>query len=98
MAESNYFNDPEFAGHFKVLEVLRRWDPIGVISETNQDEYDAYSLRFMRLLDARASVEDLVAEMRSTVLERMGMSSFDENHARVCATELTEFWRAWKDD
>ena len=93
----DYFSDPEFAGYFKVLEVLRRWDPIGVICDDNQDEYDGYSVGFMRLLDAGASVDDLVREMRGIVLEHMGMPSFDEAHARACATELAEFWRSWKD-
>jgi hypothetical protein len=93
----DYFSDPDFAGHFKVLEVLRRWDPIGVICDDNQDEYDGYSVGFMRLLDAGASVDDLVREMRGIVLEHMGMPSLDEAHARACATELAEFWRSWKD-
>ena len=97
MTLPDYFSDPEFAGYFKVLEVLRRWDPIGVICDDNQDEYDGYSVGFMRLLDAGASVDDLVREMRGIVLEHMGMPSLDEAHARACATELAEFWRSWKD-
>ncbi len=97
MTLPEYFGNPEFAGHFKVMEVLRKWDPIGVVCENNQDEYDAYSVGFMRLLDAGGSVDELVAEMRCVVLERMGMPSFDERHARACATELVSFWRSWKD-
>jgi hypothetical protein len=95
--ESDYFSNPEFAGHLKLLDVLRRWDPIGVICESNPDEYDGYSAGFMRLLDGRASVDDVVAEMRSLVLEHMGLSSFNEAQARACAAELVEFWRSWKD-
>lgn len=97
MTLPNYFSDPEFAGHLKVLEMLRRWDPIGVIGDDNQDEYDGYSVGFLRLLDSGASVDDLVREMCQIVLGHMGMSSFDEVHARACATELAEFWRSWKD-
>ena len=97
MTIPEHFSNPEFAGHFKVMEVLRRWDPIGVICAGNQDEYDGYSVGFMRLLDAGGSVDDLVAEMREIVMKHMGMSSFDEPHARACATELAAFWRSWKD-
>lgn len=96
MTLPDYFSHPEFAGHFKVMEVLRRWDPIGVIGVDNQDEYGGYSVGFMRLLDAGASVDDLVAEMRGIVLEHMGMPRFHEPHARDCAAELVTFWRSWK--
>ena len=96
VTQSDYFKNPEFAGHFKVMEVLRRWEPIGVIGDDSQDEYDSYSVDLMRMLDAGASVDDLVGAMREIVLGHMGMSAFDEAHARDCADELVQFWQSWK--
>ena len=96
VTQSDYFSNPEFAGHFKVMGVLRRWDPLGVICDDNQDEYDSYSVGLMRMLDAGASVDDLVGAMREIVLGHMGMSAFDEAQARDCADDLVQFWQSWK--
>ncbi|MBI1337583.1 MAG: hypothetical protein GC164_11540 [Phycisphaera sp.] len=95
MIDSDYFRRPDAKGHLKVLEVLRRWDPIGVISEHNQDEYDMYSTHIVQMLDAGASVEDLLKHMRWIVTERMEIG-FDAMHSRSCAEELVEFWRSWR--
>jgi hypothetical protein len=97
VTESEYRKQPEMAGHLKVLEVLRRWDPIGVICQDNQDEYDSYAVEFIHRLDHRVSVPEMVEFMRGLVLDHMGLPSFDEADARVCATELAEFWRSWKE-
>ena len=86
---SDYLRRPDARGHLKVMEVLRRWDPIGVIDEANQDEYDGYSAGFVRRLDAGASVEDLVEHMRRIVTQAMEIR-FDEAHSRDCATEMVE--------
>lgn len=96
MSLPDYFQKPEFAGHLKVLEVLRRWDPIGVICESNQDEYDSYSTRFVTMLDQGVTTDDLLRAMRALVTDHMGMPSFDEVHSRSCAAELVDFWRSWK--
>ena len=77
--------------------MLRRWDPIGVICESNQDEYDSYAQEFASRLDAQMPVDKIVEFMRQIVLEHMGMSSFNEVRARACATELAASWRSWKD-
>src|SRR5688500_16209903 len=74
---SDYLSMPQNQPHLKVMAVLRRWDPIGVISEDNQDEYDGYSVDVVRLLDRGATVDDIVAYMRWAVTDRMGMSVFD---------------------
>ncbi len=79
-----------------MMEVLRRWDPIGVINEDNQDEYDGYSVRFVQMLDADAPLDDLMAFMRWIVCENMGMSYFNEARSRSCAEEMINFWRTWK--
>lgn len=77
-----------------VLGVLRRWDPIGVICESNQDEYDSYAVDFINLLDRGAPVPEIVEFMRWLALEHMGLSFFDETHARTCAMELARSWRS----
>ena len=92
MEPSEYLNMPQNQPHLKVMAVLRRWDPIGVISEDNQDEYDSYSVDVVRLLDRGGTVDDLVDYMRWVVTDRMGMSHFDEAHSRDCAQELVNCW------
>ena len=93
MESSEYLNLPQNQPHLKVMAVLRRWDPIGVIAEDNQDEYDGYSVDVVRLLDRGATVDDIVDYMRSAVIERMGIE-FDEPHSRDCAEELVNYWRS----
>src|SRR5690349_5192575 len=93
MEQSDYLSMPQNQPHLKVMAVLRRWDPIGVIRADNQDEYDGYSGDVVRLLDGGATVEEVVDYMRWVVTERMGMSRFDERHTRDCARALVEFWR-----
>ena len=91
--DSEYLRLPQNQPHLKVMEVLRRWDPIDVICESNQDEYDGYSVQVARMLDAgaSASVDDLVDYMRWIVTERMRIT-FNENHSRDCARELVDYW------
>ena len=97
VTESDYLGQPEMAGHLKVLDVLRRWDPIGVIGDRNQDEYDAYAPDFIHRLDQRLPVAEIVEFMRGLAQHHMGMPTFDESRARACATELAELWRSWKE-
>lgn len=92
MAESEYLRMPQNQAHLKVMEVLRRWDPIGVISDTNQDEYDAYSVPIVRMLDAGATADQVMDYMRWVVIERMEIG-FDEPRSRSCAEELVAYWR-----
>ena|SRR5277367_3465654 len=93
MDSSEYLQLPKNQPHLRVMAVLRRWDPIGVICESNQDEYDTYSARIVHMLDAGANVDDLVEHMRWIVTERMGIG-FDETHSRECAEELVSYWRS----
>lgn len=92
MEASDYFSMPQNQPHLKVKEVLRKWDPIGVIDEDNQDEYDSYSIAIVRLLDRGAKVDEVVDYMRWVVIDQIGLSYFDEAHSRVCARELVEYW------
>ena len=93
MKPSDYFSMRQNQPHLMVMAVLRRWDPIGVISEHNQNEYDGYSGEIVRLLDRGATLDDIVAYMRWVVTERMGIA-FDEQHSRDCAQELLNYWHA----
>src|SRR5688572_25747701 len=95
MEPSDYLSMPQNQPHLKVMAVLRRWDPIGVISEDNQDEYDGYSADVVRLLDRGATVDDIVDYMRWVVTERMEIT-FDEPHSRDCAEELVNYWQSRK--
>lgn len=96
MALPDYPSLPQDQPHLKVMAILRRWDPIGVISENNQDEYDSYSAAVVRLLDRGATVDDIVNYMRQVATVNMGMSVFDEPHSRDCAKELVDDWQSRK--
>jgi hypothetical protein len=95
--QSDYLSMPQNQPHLKVMAVLRRWDPIGVISEDNQDEYDGYSVDVLHMLDRGATVNEIIDYMRWVVTDRMGMSHFNEPHSRDCAQELIDYWRSLKD-
>ena len=96
-SNADHLHPRRVAAYDRVRAVLRRWDPIGVICESNQDEYDSYAQEFASRLDAQMPVDKIVEFMRQLVLEHIGLSFFDEACARSCATELAVFWRSWKD-
>ena len=97
MEPSEYLSMSYNQPHLKVMAVLRRWDPIGVIGEDNQDEYDGYSVDVVRLRDRGATVDDIVDYMRWAVTDRMGIA-FAEPHSRDCAEELVNYWRSRKSE
>jgi len=92
----DYLRRPENQGHLKVMEILRDWDPIGVISEQNQDEYDGYSAGFVQMLDAGASLEELTKHMQWIVKDQMGLGFFDQAKSRRCAEAMIAFWQKWR--
>lgn len=96
-SDADHLHPRRAAAYDRVRAVLRRWDPIGVICESNQDEYDSYAQEFAARLDAQMPVDKIVEFMRRLVRDQMGLASFDEARARGCATELAQFWRSWKD-
>lgn len=97
MSNTDHVHPRRLAAYDRVREVLRRWDPIGVICEANQDEYDSYAADFVSRLDQHVPVDQIIALMRDLALDHMGLGRFDEASARPCALELVEFWRTWKD-
>jgi len=94
--KSDYLQRPDVQGYLLVLEVLRDWDPIGVISATNRDEYDHYAPELIRMLDARASSAFVGEWLIDLAANHMALSFVDKHHSHRCAERLTEFWRAWK--
>lgn len=80
-----------------VQSVLRRWDPIGVITEDEfgapDDEYDSYAPGIVSLLSGGADVvrvADRLAELRRT---SMGLPP-DQDSDRRIAQELVSWWRS----
>ena len=94
-AGSDYLCRADAKGYLKVLEVLRAWDPIGVISESNQDEYDSYAAGIVRMLDGGVTTGDLAKHMTGIVVEGMGIA-VDRKKTRECAQQLVDFWKVWK--
>src|SRR5262245_5798435 len=94
--KSHYLARPDVQGHLKVWEVLREWDPIGVISDSNLDEYDGYAPDLIRMLDRGVSTEFVANWLKHLATDRMGLSYVDERHTVNCAKKLTDFWSVWK--
>ena len=97
VSNADHLHPRRLAAYARVRDVLRKWDPIGVICEANQDEYDSYAQEFVSWLDRQVPVDQIVGFMRHLSVDRMGLGAFDEPHARSCASELVQFWRSWKD-
>ena len=95
--ESEYLRIPEAKGHLKVMALLRKWDPIGVLDdpEWSDDEYNMYAAPIVRMLDAGISEKELFDHMRRIVQERMEISC-DKKKTEQTAHELVEFWKDWK--
>lgn len=96
--ESEYLKRPDAKGHLKVLEVLRKWDPIGVISESNQDEYDSYAPRIIRMLDDRCTPKQLAKVLYDLKTKDMGLCGFWlMSEEKRIAKDLVAWWNEWKD-
>lgn len=95
---SEYLRRSDAQDYLKVLEVLRKWDPIGVIDGPNgpQDEYDTYAPDLIRMLDARKSREEIVRHLGVIASDHMGLENYDREHTAACVRELIDFWREWK--
>lgn len=96
--ESEYLKRAYAKGHLKVLEVLRKWDPIGVISDNIQDEYDMYAPQIIRLLDARCTPKQLAKELYRIKTKEMGLIGFGNlSFEKKLSKELVQWWNEWKD-
>jgi len=94
---SEYVRRPDARGHLKVMELLRAWDPVGVLDDRDwpRDEYDMYSAPIVRMLDDGVSEDDLYDHLKRIVTERMEIPC-DEVKTRRTARELMEFWKESK--
>lgn len=73
-SQSEYLKRADSQPHLFVLATLREWDPIGVISKSNQDEYDSYAPELIRMLDAGASAEFVEAWLLDVARNHMGLN------------------------
>ena len=90
--DSEYLKRKDAKGHLKVLEVLNKWDPIGVYPGFD-DEYNSYAPQLIRLLDAGGTVDHVMVWMKDIAKNHMGLSYFDKKLSQQCAQELVDFWR-----
>jgi hypothetical protein len=96
VSESEYLKRRYAGGHLKVMEMLRKWDPIGVIFEKNQDEYDSYSPVIVRMLDGGCTAQELAEHLAWLQIDRMGITP-NKKHDHDIASELVEFWKHWNE-
>ena len=80
-----------------VEEILRRWDPIGVIprlleNELLPDEYDDYAPYIVGMLRRGAGLDDLAAHLSHCRTDAMGLPPDPIADQRV-AGELIAWWR-----
>lgn len=95
MAESEYLRRPDARPHLKVMECLRKWDPIGVFavgSNWPQDEYDGYSGHIVTMLDAGVDAKSLAKHLRHLAEDNMGCRC-DMAKTKAIAEELVDYWR-----
>lgn len=57
----------------EIRRLWNEWDPIGVISDDLRDEYDNYIGPGLRLLERKASEEEITAYLNQIVGEYMGL-------------------------
>lgn len=76
-----------------VQEHLRRWDPIGVLSDPSwpKDEYDGYAGKIVSMLDAEASREELTEHFRWIEETQMGLEYIPDGSGKIIA-ELRAIW------
>lgn len=98
MSASEYLQREDAKGYLKVLEMLRKWDPIGVFemdADWPEDEYDGYAPEIIRLLDAGGDTDRVAQELGAIAHQRMCITTGKARDIGI-AKELVEFWRTWK--
>jgi len=96
--KSKYLQRPDVQGHLKIMELLRKWDPIGVFGiddDWPKDEYDGYSATIVRMLDAEISERDLFKHLYQIETEHMGLNGNKKNTKSI-TKEMIAFWKEWK--
>lgn len=80
-----------------VQEVLRRWDPIGVLPGPSEhegpiNEYDSYAPQLVTLLRKGASVDEIQNRLVEIRTMSMGLPTYPEKD-RLAAEQLVSWWR-----
>ena len=98
MEERDYIQRPDAKGHLKVLETLREWDPIGIICDDNQDEYDSYAPAIVRMLDFKPDAAMLANHLGKIQIEHLEMPDLESARLRELklAEQLVDWWKEWK--
>ena len=66
-------SDPEKHRWFGMRQLWNDWDPIGVVSEDIQDEYDSYVAPTLKLLDDGCPAGEIEAYLTSIVRDYIGL-------------------------
>jgi len=79
-----------------IQEILRRWDPIGVIPEAiadgrEPDEYDSYAGWIYRMLASGCSVDELAKHLDYCRSQAMGLGHNSADDLQF-AKELMDWW------
>jgi hypothetical protein len=93
--DSDYLRRPDAKGHLKVMASLRDWDPIGVVTANNPDEYDMYSAEIVHMLDAGVSERELYRHLKRLATKHMCVGC-NRRRTKEMAHDLVEFWGHWK--
>jgi hypothetical protein len=76
--------------HRQIIDVLNReWDPIGVVSDNIEDEYDSYAAKIAALIRNGATDDQLSRYLEKQEIDSMGLSRpFDKERATKVIAEL----------
>jgi hypothetical protein len=96
---NDYLSRADVRGHLKIIELLQKWDSIGIYnsgSNAPTNEYDGYSTEIVRALDAGANAQKIAEHLGWIVRERMELPS-DPIHDLKIAEEMVSFWAQWRE-
>lgn len=79
----------------EIRDLWCEWDPIGVMSDDDwpRDEYDSYLGPALRLLEAGATVDEIIKYLAYVELDYIGMS--DTHLASAQRQEFAQKLRNW---
>ncbi len=79
----------------EIRRLWNEWDPIGVASDANDDEYDAYLGPTLRLLEREVPDGEIVEFLKSVVHDRMGLSQMPSSPHEFAAKLKSWFSANW---
>lgn len=79
----------------EIRSLWNEWDPIGVTSDSGDDEYDAYLARTLRLLERGAPDDEIVEFLKSVVYDHMGLSQVPSSTHEFVAKLKAWFSANW---